>query len=183
MEAAFKLFAHYGVGKTSMSEIANAAGVARQTVYNAFDGKEELIHAALLHYSCQTKEAVENECARAVELGERLDILFHHMAAVPYEAMQTLPHLDEILEIEAQLSAERRGEVKAVYRSTIVGALLPYESQFVANGLDLERLAELMKGMFTQIKRDAVDADHLATLFGTIKAIILASASRGIAQT
>ena len=40
LKAAWAMFARYGFGKTTMSDIANEAGVARQTVYNAFSSKD-----------------------------------------------------------------------------------------------------------------------------------------------
>ncbi|MEL6200830.1 MAG: TetR/AcrR family transcriptional regulator [Pseudomonadota bacterium] len=172
IEAAFGLFAHYGVSKTSMNEVAAAAGIARQTVYNAFKGKEDLIFAAFLHYADQARASVERECATALDLSERLDILYRHLVDKPYEAMQTLPHLEEILEIESQLSAERRAEIKELYQSTIRTALAPFERQFVEKGVSLATLSELFKSTITQIKRDAVDVDHLRQLFEAIKVMI-----------
>ena len=43
LEAAQIVFARYGVSKTTMSDIAREAGVARQTVYNAFATKNEVL--------------------------------------------------------------------------------------------------------------------------------------------
>jgi AcrR family transcriptional regulator len=44
VEAAARLFIEQGYTKTTMSEIARAAGVAVQSVYNAADGKADLLH-------------------------------------------------------------------------------------------------------------------------------------------
>jgi len=177
IEAAFCLFAHYGVSKTSMSEIASAAGVARQTVYNAFASKEDLIFAAFLHYASEARNAVESECATVLDLSGRLDIVFRHLVEKPYEVMLTLPHLEEVLEIEQQLSSDRRAEVKELYQETIRTALSPYKGQLEAHGVSLDLLAAMLKSTITQIKRDAADAAHLKQLFGTAKAIICAAAS------
>ena len=42
IEAAVEVFHRYGVKRASMSDIADEAGVSRQTVYNAFSNKDEL---------------------------------------------------------------------------------------------------------------------------------------------
>lgn len=42
------VFAHYGLSKTSMRDLADAAGVSRQTLYNRFKTKEALLHWAVI---------------------------------------------------------------------------------------------------------------------------------------
>jgi len=49
LEAAVGVFARYGFRKTSMDEVARAAGVSRQGLYLLFADKEELFRKALTH--------------------------------------------------------------------------------------------------------------------------------------
>jgi AcrR family transcriptional regulator len=49
LEAAVAVFARYGYRKTSMEEVARAAGVSRQGLYLSFSNKEELFRRALSH--------------------------------------------------------------------------------------------------------------------------------------
>src|SRR5579859_6700970 len=49
LEAAVGVFARYGFRKTSMDEVARAAGVSRQGLYLQFADKEELFRKALTH--------------------------------------------------------------------------------------------------------------------------------------
>src|SRR5436305_12788242 len=49
LEAAIAVFARYGFRKTSMDEVARAAGVSRQGLYLLFADKEELFRKALTH--------------------------------------------------------------------------------------------------------------------------------------
>jgi len=173
VEQAFKLFIHYGVSKTSMTEIAAAAKVARQTVYKAFDSKEDLVFAALLHYGIQTKAAVEQDCASATDIGDRLDVMYKHMVQVPFEAMQAFPHLDEVLEISESFSHERKTQVKAAYLESVALVLSPWKQQLESNGVNLAQLCEMVKSTFTQIKRDARDEDNLMALFAPLRALLI----------
>ncbi len=179
VENAFKLFAHYGVGKTSMTEIATAAKVARQTIYKAFESKEDLIFEALLYYGGRTKADIERDCAKTTDLGERLDILFQHMGVIPFEAMQMLPHLDEVLEIGDNLSDDRVARIKATYVGAIRFVLLPYEKELIGAGVEPSRLHNLIKSLFTQIKRDANDVDGLRALFEPLRAMVICCVQRG----
>jgi len=49
LDAAVGVFARYGFRKTSMEEVARAAGVSRQGLYLQFANKEELFRRALAH--------------------------------------------------------------------------------------------------------------------------------------
>jgi AcrR family transcriptional regulator len=59
LDAAVGVFARYGFRKTSMEEVARAAGVSRQGLYLQFANKEELFRKALEHsLSSQLNAAV-----------------------------------------------------------------------------------------------------------------------------
>lgn len=53
VEAAERLFLERGFGAVSMDELAEAAGVARRTLYNQFSSKEEIFRETLLSVSGQ----------------------------------------------------------------------------------------------------------------------------------
>src|ERR1700733_16307409 len=57
VEAAVRLFLERGFGAVSMDELAEAAGVARRTLYNQFTSKEEIFREMLLRVSGQLEDA------------------------------------------------------------------------------------------------------------------------------
>jgi len=57
VEAAQRLFLQRGFGSVSMDELAEAAGVARRTLYNQFARKEEIFREMLLRVSGQLEDA------------------------------------------------------------------------------------------------------------------------------
>lgn len=58
VDAAERLFLERGFGAVSMDELAEAAGVARRTLYNQFEGKEEIFRDMLLRFSSQLEDAL-----------------------------------------------------------------------------------------------------------------------------
>jgi AcrR family transcriptional regulator len=58
VEAAERLFLERGFGAVSMDDLAEAAGVARRTLYNQFANKEEIFREMLLRISDQLENAV-----------------------------------------------------------------------------------------------------------------------------
>jgi AcrR family transcriptional regulator len=57
IDAAERLFLERGFGSVSMDELAEAAGVARRTLYNQFASKEEIFREMLLRVSGQLERA------------------------------------------------------------------------------------------------------------------------------
>ena len=58
VDAAERLFLQRGFGAVSMDELAEAAGVARRTLYNQFAGKEEIFREMLGRLSGQLEHAL-----------------------------------------------------------------------------------------------------------------------------
>ena len=57
VEAASRLFLQRGFGAVSMDELAEAAGLARRTLYNQFTSKEEIFREMLVRVSGHLEEA------------------------------------------------------------------------------------------------------------------------------
>src|ERR1700693_825831 len=57
VEPAERLFLEHGFGAVSMDDLAEAAGVARRTLYNQFASKEEIFKEMLLSFSSQLENA------------------------------------------------------------------------------------------------------------------------------
>src|SRR5579872_5630953 len=58
VEAAERLFLQRGFGAVSMDDLAEAAGVARRTLYNQFASKEEIFREMLARVSGQLEHAL-----------------------------------------------------------------------------------------------------------------------------
>ena len=58
VEAAERLFLERGFGSVSMDDLAEAASVARQTLYNQFSSKQEIFREMLLRVARQLEDAL-----------------------------------------------------------------------------------------------------------------------------
>jgi AcrR family transcriptional regulator len=65
MEAIAELTAERGYGGTKIADVVRAAGVARKTLYDNFDGKEDLFLAATSSAVAEARQSVEDACAQA----------------------------------------------------------------------------------------------------------------------
>ena len=69
MDAALGIFVRFGFRKTSMDEVARAAGVSRQVLYLHFATKEELFRATVQHALDSAMEATAASLGRARQRG------------------------------------------------------------------------------------------------------------------
>ncbi|PYE23133.1 TetR family transcriptional regulator [Paraburkholderia silvatlantica] len=72
LNAAIQVFARYGYRKTSIDQIAQAAGASRQGLYLHFSSKEELFRATVEHALSQHLRAVTTALSQDRPLADRL---------------------------------------------------------------------------------------------------------------
>lgn len=75
VQAAQRLFLQRGFGSVSMDELAEAAGVARRTLYNQFARKEEIFREMLLRVSAQLEHAFPTGMETQGEVEEVLRLI------------------------------------------------------------------------------------------------------------
>lgn len=72
-QVALELFAHNGFHSTSISQIANEAGVSKGLMYNYFSGKEDLLKSII---------------SEVIELGEQFVEIHFHSSDDPFEQIK-----------------------------------------------------------------------------------------------
>lgn len=169
--AARSMFMRYGFTKTTMSDIAAEAGVARQTVYNAYAGKDEILRAVVRLTGEETRRAVLSAWNAAPTLEDKLSA-FHELAPMAwFDAMRAAPdwaalmegmHSAAAQELEA-IEADWLRDLTQVFAST--GAPLP---------MPAEDLADFFYSSSLNAKHGCTDAAHLAKRLHAIKTATLA---------
>lgn len=72
VDAAARCFEQYGPQRTSMDDIAEAAGISRKTLYRVFDDRPKLIQAVLLSRWAIIAKKLKNRIAEADSFEEAL---------------------------------------------------------------------------------------------------------------
>lgn len=72
IEAAAKCFEQYGAQRTSMDDIAEAAGISRKTLYRVFNDRPKLIQAVLQHRWAKVFKKIQNRIAKSNTIEEAL---------------------------------------------------------------------------------------------------------------
>ena len=103
LEAAVPVFLRYGFKKTSMDDLARAAGLSRQGLYLHFPTKDGLFKEGLLHMVSSMREAARGALAREdASVEERILGAFDALHG-QHAGQIASEHMNELLETAATL--------------------------------------------------------------------------------
>jgi AcrR family transcriptional regulator len=125
--AGLQLFTRYGYRKTSIDDIAQAAQVAKRTVYLHFENKAAVFLAILEYLGDQVRQrcaAAESADGTAVNrLAGLLDAYF----GMAFEVFSKSEHMPELAETFSKLARSRIGDLNTEYEDRLARFLRSVE--------------------------------------------------------
>ena len=174
LDAAIAAVAFSGMRKTSVGDIADRAGVSRQTVYNLFGAKDDVYRAAIEHLGLRWRTQAQKGLESATGLSEQLDALFEVFAVEAFRFSHANPDSADMF-LEAHLVApDLMAEFFDKNRELFAQVLSPYSDQLNERGLSVTGLADQLEIACRGYKRDARSLEHLRELLVTQKSLTLA---------
>ena len=173
LTAAFTVFSRYGFKRATMNDIASEAGVARQTLYNAFANKETLLKALTQSHIDETCQALRVQMESNATLDESLELAFDHFARKPFDLLINTPHGGEILEALENSASEEMNESKQRFTHGIEALLHVHAKKGVSDDLTPKLLADFIVHTAMGHKAKATSRAHLDTLLATLKVLVL----------
>ena len=173
IEAAIQLFMRYGVKRTSMNDIAAEAGIARQTLYNAFSNKDAVLQATIRLLANRSHAGIEEGLKNTNNLGDRLDVIFKHTVIEPFELLDASPNSEDIV---AGFNASSQNELAAAAernRVIIAQVLEPAQGAVERSGLSLDQFADFIQRSASGAKYNANSRKHLMMLLDALKVAVL----------
>lgn len=177
LEAAYASFVRYGMRKTTMADVARAAGVSRQTVYNSYAGKTDVMLATVAYVAARSLAAAEAEWATVEGLGAKLEVFFNHAPLAWFDAIQQTPDFMDILDGIGPRATEGVVEAERNWEAALVRMLTPYASAFEGRATTVPAVAELVYSTSSTSKHAATTRKQLEARLATLKAAVLALAS------
>ncbi len=123
IQAATQVFARYGYGKTTMNDIAEAAGVARQTLYNAYTNKEEILRGCVRVWIEQNTAEVAQAWKDLSTFEEKLDVYFEKGPLKWFDDVQQSPDVAEIIDGLHRIAGEEMAEASRIWTGMFTDAL------------------------------------------------------------
>lgn len=173
IEAAIGVISRYGVKRTTMSDVAAEAKIVRQTLYNLYANKEDLLRAMMRHIGEQSVASIRSETEEADDLATKLDIFFLHFVVKPYEWLQSSPDAKDIVDGFNDAARDELAKSYENHRAVLQDLLKPYKDRIEQAGLKLPALADTIQTAAKGAKSSARDKRHLKALLDSLKIMVL----------
>lgn len=172
LEGAFSRFASYGFRRTSMEDIAAAAGVSRAALYLQFRNKEAIFRALSEALHAEALRGAERALAAEAPLAERLRRGVEAKSLRFVEIAYGSPHGGELLDESNRLCGDRPADAGRKFQAMLARAFRSAddggEIDLAAGGLTPGAAAELFCRSAAGLKGPGVTVDafrrHLASL-------------------
>ena len=134
IDAAFKVFLAYGFRRTTMADIADAAGISRPALYLEFKNKADIYRAGFLAMLDSTFRNVDEALQGDSPLLERLVAALNAGVVIPMRRVQQSPHGAELFEVKQEIAGDLGQDWNAVMEKSLERAL---SVDAESGGLDL----------------------------------------------
>jgi len=131
------------------------------------------LRATLRHQADVWIGHIEDGCAKAHDLGERLDTIFKWLALEPYKLLHSGPDSEDLISGFNEAGKSQIEANIARYQKAIQHAFEPYTPQIEAAGFGLKPFADFVCTSAAAYKHDARSRPHLSMLLASLKSVIL----------
>ncbi len=172
--AALGLYVARGVRRTTMQDIAEAAGLTRQTVYNAFGNTDGVLKAAIHLYVDELWQQVLTDWQSCETLELKLDVLLNRFAVDSWDFLNSSP---QAAELERGYNAAGRAaiaEAREGFHPDIAALFTPWAQRLEVFGTTPMGLAEHISFAVEGVKYNCDTRADLLRGLATLKAGVLA---------
>ncbi len=173
IEAAILTFVRYGAKKTAMADIATAADVSRQTLYDLFGNKDELIVASIRHVTNARLTTVRERWEGVATLSGQLDVYLEETIIKSFELLQSSGDPEDLISGHNEAGKVAIWKAHQQHEELIAGILMAYASQIGANGQTVEQLAHFFVTTVMGFKSGATSRSDLENLLDSLKALVV----------
>ncbi|MBL0374760.1 TetR/AcrR family transcriptional regulator [Rhizobium sp. KVB221] len=164
LDSAFKLFLAYGFRRTTMGDIAAAAGISRPALYLEFKNKADIYREGLMTFVGNTFREVDLLLAKDGPLVERIKDALSAALVIPMRAVAQSPHGAELFEIKHELADDVGHDWNLVLAGSLektLASAVAQEQLLLPDGATAADLARLLATCADGIKKKMTDWDQI----------------------
>lgn len=173
LDTVIAVVTRYGMKRTTMADIARAAGVSRQTLYDRYSDKDGIMAAAIdliAHRVCTELRAA---FAEEADLAKGLDTYFRIAIWPTYEIVQAMPDAADFQKGSGDATNAAIQRV-AEEKEAILAAR--FRQHLRPNGPTPEELAKFFEQSSCQAKMSGMAREDLEQFLSVLKKSVLALA-------
>jgi AcrR family transcriptional regulator len=166
---AWQEFCKYGLSKTTMSDIANSAGISRQSLYNRFQNKDELLRLVARLYFKKNLVRCSEALQKKSKLEDILDTLIQFFIIEVWETVKSLPEGDVLEQSPHEIISEEVQVATNEKITLISDVLIKYLNNKAIQKDTANDIAKYFCASASGIKSLAKDEAELLQLSKTLK--------------
>jgi len=167
--AAADLFSRYGVKRTSMSSVAEAAGVSRQTLYALFENKDELIAAAMSAVIDEIVIDLVDDWQSCQSVDDIVTVYYKHSVYKPFEMLMKSPDLKDLLHGVGEHTTQIAKNAEKMKTKLLAEQFAVFQTELAKKGTSAEALANFIVRTTTELKFSAQTKKELDKLLETLR--------------
>lgn len=183
LEAATAVFFRYGYRRTTMGDIATAAGISRPALYLLFCNKERIFEAVLRRWASQLLETIARETAALADPAEKLRKAFELWTVQPFELMTGSPDAKDLVQCGLAFAGETVERNYAGFEALLASILESFPGQRQAGAPSAAQVAHLLAMSARGFKGAARNATELQGLLEGLLTMAVASWTGGTAKS
>lgn len=173
--AALRVFSRYGLKRATMNDVAEEAGVVRQTLYNVFANKDEVIHGTLLYYCELLRTNVRAAWDGVDDLPTKLDHVWEHYVVASWDAVRAAPDAGDLESGSTAAAKSAMLIAESKLQAMLAEALAPHNDALHRNGLDPAQFAAFVVATAMGLKHGADDRGALLRHLEALKTSVVLS--------
>ncbi len=173
LTAAIRVFMRYGIRRTTMNDIAEEAGLVRQTLYKAYSNRDEVLCAAIRFYSDKSLDAIRKGWSEADSLAAKLDVYFEQAIVASYAVVRASPDAADMI---GGYNAAGKAEIQRVQSQkaeAIAEILAPFAKAIQATNMSVDQYADFIQCASIGLRDTAQSEEHLLAQLVALKASVL----------
>jgi len=169
-ETVMQVVHRYGMKRTTMAELAQGAGLSRQTLYDRFGDKDGVMAATVDFWAERMLADLRAALAERTGLAEKLDAYFDVVIWPTYDVMQRMPDAADFesgMGPKSVAVSEAMSETKRHILAEMLTEHLPQ------NGQSPEDVAAFFEQSSSRAKMSGLARDELGRFLSVLKASVL----------
>lgn len=174
-ETLMSVVRRYGMKRTTMAELAQGAGVSRQTLYDRFGDKDGIMAAMTDHWAASLGARLRMKLTEISTLSETLDAYFEIVVWPFFEMLQNMPDAADIEKGMGPASVEAGARVSALKREIMAEAFARYLPPGDPSPQDVAAFFEQSSG---RAKLSGQSREELERFLSVLKVAVLAMSEK-----
>lgn len=175
LETATSVFLRYGYRRTTMGDLAKAAGISRPALYLLFCNKERVFEAALKRLSANLLEEIRAGIAQRESPKERLQLAFELWAVRPFAMLMDSPDAQDLINCGFEFAEDVMAQNYAAFEALLVSLLGTFPGPRPEDAPTLEQIAHVLAVSVRGFKSAARSVQELREMIDALLNLTLAS--------